>query len=53
MDTTHSSAHADAVELNEDQKKKKEEQKQADEKADSTVMPVQPVNQPRQKPSSN
>jgi hypothetical protein len=38
---------------NEDQKKKKEEQKAADKKADSTAAPVQPANQPQQKPTSN
>ncbi len=38
---------------NEDQKKKKEEQKAADKKADSTAMPVPPVNQPQQKQTSN
>ncbi len=38
---------------NDDQKKKKDEQKAADKKADSTATPVQPVNQPQQKPASN
>ena len=37
----------------EDQKKKKEDQKTADNKADSTVAPIQPLNQQQQKPPNN
>jgi len=37
----------------EDQKKKKEDQKTADNKADSTAVPIQPLNQQQQKPPNN